>query len=160
MNNRLKKKQQLAALKTKEDTYIELAHKYKLEIEELKSKVTSYMESASLYKAENEDLRVRCEEVEEMLRQEESKLEIANKEKLEVYEEMSRLNLEIERYQEAILELQKAKQEAEDKAYTWYQGMVKGKERIDYWKEAYTKISFELDEAKKPWYKKLFRRVK
>ena len=160
MNNRLKKKQQLAALRTKEETYIELAHKYKLEIEELKNKVTSYMESANLYKGENEDLRVRCEEVEEMLRQEETRLEIANKEKLEAYEEVDRLNLDAKRYQVTILELQKAKREAEDKAHIWYQGMVKSKERTDYWKEAYTKISFELEETKKSWWKKLFRRDK
>lgn len=33
------------------------------------------MESATIYKSENEDLRARCSELEEMLRQEESKLE-------------------------------------------------------------------------------------
>lgn len=42
------------------------------EIAELKS-------LACLYKGENCDYKVRCEELEEMLRQEESKLEIANK---------------------------------------------------------------------------------
>ena len=130
------------------------------EIEGLKDKVAAYMESAGLYKNENEDLRARCEEVEEMLRQEETRLEIANKEKLEAYEEVDRLNLDAKRYQVTILELQKAKREAEDKAHIWYQGMVKSKERTDYWKEAYTKISFELEETKKSWWKKLFRRDK
>lgn len=46
-----------------------------VEIEQLKEKVCSYMESATIYKSENEDLRARCSELEEMLRQEESKLE-------------------------------------------------------------------------------------
>ena len=50
-----------------------------IEIEQLKSKVTAYMDSACMYKGENEDLRARCEEIEEMLRQAEGKLEIANK---------------------------------------------------------------------------------
>lgn len=44
----------------------------KKEIAELKSLVC-------LYKNENDDYKARCEELEEMLRQEESKLEIANK---------------------------------------------------------------------------------
>lgn len=144
------------------------------EIEALKTKVCSYMESVTLYKGENEDLRVRCEELEEMLRQEESKLEIANKEKLEVLElneqilkekqkveyQLVTQHKDITKYQETIENLQKAKQEAEENAHAWYLGMVKGKERIDYWKEAYTKISFEMEEAKKPWYKKLFRGAK
>ena len=47
-----------------------------VEIESLKSKISAYMESASMYKAENKDLRARCKELEEMLGQTESKLEI------------------------------------------------------------------------------------
>lgn len=56
----------------------EVYAKANVEIEQLKEKVCSYMESATMYKGENEDLRARCSELEEMLRQEESRLEIAN----------------------------------------------------------------------------------
>ena len=46
------------------------------DIDVLADKISKYMESACMYKAENEDLRARCEELEEMLKQTESKLEI------------------------------------------------------------------------------------
>lgn len=42
----------------------------------LEIKICRYMESARMYKAENKDLRARCKELEEMLGQTESKLEI------------------------------------------------------------------------------------
>lgn len=169
MNKRLKKKMAVAATVHRDVELFKALEK----IEELKDKVTAYMESASMYKGENEDLRVICNAYEEMVTENKKELENANKKKLEVLElneqilkekqkveyQLVTQHKDIIKYQETIENLQRAKQEAEENAHAWYLGMVKGKERIDYWKEAYTKISFELEEAKKPWYKKLFRRA-
>lgn len=44
-----------------------------------KNLVETFKKTNTMLKGENDDLKVRCEEVEEMLRQTESKLEIANK---------------------------------------------------------------------------------
>ena len=68
------------------------------------------------------------------------------------------------KYQETIIELQKARQDAESQTNTYLQGLVKSREekrelqdRVDYWKEAYKNVCLELTEAKKPFFKKLFK---
>ena len=126
------------------------------EIEELKDKVAAYMESASMYKGENEDLRVRCEEVEEMLRQEESKLEIANKEKLELCEKIAKLEADAKLYQETILELQEAKQQKENVCSMYFGGINKAMDEIEELLKEVARLKYELKIINKPWYKKLF----
>ena len=136
---------------------IEQSLKQLVEIEELKDKVVAYMESASMYKGENEDLRVRCEEVEEMLRQEESKLEIANKEKLELCEKIAKLEADAKIYQETILELQKAKQQKENVCSMYFGAINKAMdEKAELLKEV-SRLKWELEIINKPWYKKIFK---
>ena len=112
------------------------------EIEDLKVKVTSYMESAFMYKCENEDLRVRCEEVEELLRQTETSIEIENKANKEHIEE-------IEKYQKTIEELQNAKKLEMDRSHEYFCALLSKQAEC-------RKLKAELEEARKPWYKKLF----
>lgn len=126
------------------------------EIEELKDKVAAYMESASMYKGENEDLRVRCEEVEEMLRQEESKLEIANKEKLELCEKITKLEADAKLYQETILELQKAKQQKENVCSMYFSAINKVMDEKEELLKEVARLEYRLEIINKPWYKKLF----
>ncbi len=112
--------------------------------------ITQLQLNKEMYKGESNDLKVRCEEAEEMLRQAEANLEAKDK--------------DIKKYQETIEALQICKQNAEEQTNTYFQALLKSREekrelesRLDYWKEAYTKISFELEEAKKPWFKKLLK---
>ena len=126
------------------------------EIEQLKDKVATYMESASMYKGENEDLRVRCEEVEEMLRQEESKLEIANKEKLELCEKITKLETDSELYQETILELQQAKQQKENVCSMYFSAINKVMDEKEELLKEVSRLEYKLEIINKPWYKKLF----
>ena len=152
MNKRLKKKMAVAATVHRDVELFKALEK----IEELKDKVAAYMESASMYKGENEDLRVRCEEVEEMLRQEESKLEIANKEKLELCEKIAKLEADAKIYQETILELQEAKQQKENVCSMYFGGINKAMdEKAELLKEV-SRLKYKLEIINKPWYKKLF----
>lgn len=112
--------------------------------------ITQLQLNKEMYKGESNDLKVRCEEAEEMLRQAEANLEAKDK--------------DIKKYQETIEALQKCKQEAEQQTNTYLQGLVKSREEkreleysIDYWKEAYKNVCLELEEAKKPWYKKFLK---
>lgn len=106
--------------------------------DDAESKVLSYMESASMYKGENEDLRARVTEVEEMLRQTESKLEISNK-----------------LLQESERELQ---QQTEMKTiyFNTANTAVKIKDEQEATINHQAKLIKELqEEVAKPWYKKL-----
>ena len=152
MNKRLKKKMAVAATVHRDVELFKALEK----IEELKDKVAAYMESASMYKGENEDLRVRCEEVEEMLRQEESKLEIANKEKLELCEKIAKLEADAKIYQETILELQEAKQQKENVCSMYFGGINKAMDEIEELLKEVARLKYELKIINKPWYKKLF----
>ena len=152
MNKRLKKKMAVAATVHRDVELFKALEK----IEELKDKVAAYMESASMYKGENEDLRVRCEEVEEMLRQEESKLEIANKEKLELCEKIARFEADAKLYQETILELQEAKQQKENVCSMYFGGINKAMDEIEELLKEVARLKYELKIINKPWYKKLF----
>lgn len=115
-----------------------------------KKLISTVHETNKLLSGECGDLKIRCEETEEMLRQAEAHLEAKDK--------------DIKKYQETIEALQIGKQDAEEQTNTYFQALLKSREekrelesRLDYWKEAYTKISFELEEAKKPWFKKLLK---
>lgn len=99
-------------------------------------KALSYIESAKMFKGENEDLRARCKEVEEMLRQTESKLEVANK-----------LLIESEADLKTEVELKKM----------FFDASNAGVKRIEELEADNKRLHIELQEhINKPWYKKLF----
>lgn len=126
-----------------------------------KNLVETFKKTNTMLKGENEDLRVRCDEVEEMLRQTESNLEIANKERLEVLELNEQIlkekqkveyklvtqNHDITKYQETIEELQKMKLEEKEIKSMYFNALnLKIKECKE--------LEKQLEEARKPWWRK------
>ena len=101
-----------------------------------KNLVETFKKTNTMLKGENDDLKVRCEEVEEMLRQTESKLEIANKLLIE---------------SEADL---KTQTELKTMFFNSSNDAVK---RIEELEADNKRLYIELQEyINKPWYKKLF----
>lgn len=144
-----------------------------IEIESLKSKISAYMESASMYKGENEDLRVRCEEVEEMLRQKEASLEIeymSHTEEVKKANELEgRVKLLEKENEELKVEVSTQKmltKKQEEMKSLYFNSLDKAKKRINELEEMYELseesredyLNMWQNEKNKPWWKKVFTR--
>ena len=109
------------------------------ENEELKKKATRYMEQAHMYRAEKRAISAHCEEVEELLMQKEKAI--------------TEQNNDIEKYQKTIEELKAANDIEADRSHEYFCALVNKQAEC-------RKLKAELEEARKPWYKKLFRGYK
>lgn len=148
--SRKERKAVRAALKVENNEFVKKNYKLGEEVKNLKAsveyftglkndlecKVLSYIESSSMLKGENEDLRARCKEVEEMLRQTECKLEVANK-----------LLIESEADLKTQTELKKM----------FFNASNASVKRVEELEADNKRLHIELQEhINKPWYKKLF----
>lgn len=125
-----------------------------------KNLVETFKKTNTMLKGENDDLRVRCDEVEEMLRQAEANCEVKDK--------------DIKMYQDTISNLQISKQQEEEKKKMFFDALnLKIKEHeqtedlLNDYKKLYKDMKdenirlekqvSEYEKTRKPWYKKLLK---